>query len=103
VRRNGIRALRDLEAGTLVRLPDEIGRLVGYAEGGGSARVLVPAHNRLDAFELPAAALVEVIATPRELAASYLRGTLAAIDRRWRRRARPRGPEGRRDTDGEAA
>lgn len=101
MRRNEVRAVRELEPGTLVRLPEEMGRQVGYAEGGGSTRVLLPGHNRLDACDMPEAALIEVVAAPRELAHAYLRGGLGRVDRRWKRRERrgpaPSGPAEKRD------
>lgn len=93
MRRNGIRALRRLPAGTLVRLPEELGRQTGYARGVGSTTVLVPGHHRLDGFDLPDLALVEVVATPSELADAYLRGDLGRVDRRWKRRRKTSGPD----------
>ncbi len=74
----------DLPSGTVVLLPEELGRGAGYAEGGGSTKVLVPGHKSLEAFPLPPLALIEVVAYPQELANAYLKGDLARVDRRWR-------------------
>ena len=82
--RRHVRSLSDLPTGTVVLLTEELGRAAGYAEGGGSARVLVPGHNILEAAELPPPALVEVVAYPQELANAYLKGDLARMDGRWR-------------------
>ncbi|MDP9481344.1 MAG: hypothetical protein M3R38_37715 [Actinomycetota bacterium] len=79
-----VRHLRDLHTGTVVLLPEELGRLAGYAEGQGSTEVLVPGHKILEAVSLPPLALVEVVAYPQELAHAYLKGDLARVDRRWR-------------------
>ena len=104
-----LRALRDLSPGTLVLLPEEFDETkpAGYAEGGGSNTVLVPGHQSVHGVELPEPALVEVIATPYELAHAYLRSTLDRIDRRWRRRAnhpkKPPEATGRKTGDGRAA
>ncbi len=73
-----------LSSGTVVLLPEELGRAAGYAEGGGSTKVLVPGHKSLEAVTLPPLALVEVVAYPGELANAYLKGDLARVDRRWR-------------------
>jgi hypothetical protein len=91
-----VRHLRDLHTGTVVLLPEELGRLAGYAEGQGSTEVLVPGHKILEAVSLPPLALVEVVAYPQELANAYLKGDLARVDRRWRgsRRGRTRAGAG---------
>ena len=51
--------------------------------------MLVPGHKSLEAVEMPPVALVEVVATPMELANAYLRGEMVRINRRWKKR-RPR-------------
>lgn len=91
-----MRHVRDLAIGTVVLLPEELGRSTGYAEGGGSTSGLVPGHKNLAAVELAPLALVEVVAYPQELANAYLKGELARVDRRWRgaRKARAGGDPG---------
>lgn len=71
-------------------LPRELdsAKPAGYAEGGGSTKVLVPGHHNVHGFELPERCLVEVIASPYELANAYLIGKLGRLDRRWRYRGR---------------
>lgn len=79
-----VRRLSNLSAGTVVLLPEELGRVAGYAEGPGSTTVMVPGNKSLDAVTLPPLALVEVVVYPQELANAYLKGELARVDRRWR-------------------
>ncbi len=89
-----VRHVSVLSSGTVVLLPEELGRAAGYAEGGGSTKVLVPGHKSLEAVTLPPLALVEVVAYPGELANAYLKGELARVDRRWRSSRRGRTPAG---------
>lgn len=86
MRRMPLKPVVDLPPGMVVLLPEEIGgrSVAGYARGGGSSTVLVPGYGSLRGIELPAPALVKVIASPQELANAYLRGRLAGIDRRWK-------------------
>ena len=112
MRRLPVKAVVDLAPGTLVLLPEEIGghSSAGYAKGDGSSMVLLPGYQSLHAVELPAPALVKVIANPRELANAYLRGRLGRLDRRWRPGSRSEtrgktseGPKAEDDVDEDRA